>query len=259
MYSPLEDVSKLKDAVQTFTGQLFQRPPEVSAVKRQLRIRSIYESKFIEYDPKSNMAVFWVSCEAGTYIRTLCEHLGLYLGVGGIMEELRRVRSGNLTEHDLLFTCHDVLDAQYLYETKGDETYLRRVIKPLELLLTSYKRVVVKDTAVNSVCYGAQLLLPGLLRFESGIEAGDEVVMMTTKGEAIALGYAVMTSNLMATAERGVVVKIKRVIMDKDTYPKKWGMGPVAKLKKTLVTKGQLDKFGQPNENTPEVLVKELY
>ena len=38
--------------------------------------------------------VFWVSCEAGTYIRTMCVHLGLQLGTGGQMQELRRVRSG---------------------------------------------------------------------------------------------------------------------------------------------------------------------
>jgi H/ACA ribonucleoprotein complex subunit 4 len=43
--------------------------------------------------------VFWVSCEAGTYIRTLCVHLGLLLGVGGHMQELRRVRSGAMSEN----------------------------------------------------------------------------------------------------------------------------------------------------------------
>lgn len=42
--------------------------------------------------------IFWVSCEAGTYIRTLCVHLGLLLGVGAQMQELRRVRSGVLGE-----------------------------------------------------------------------------------------------------------------------------------------------------------------
>jgi H/ACA ribonucleoprotein complex subunit 4 len=117
-----------------------------------LRVRSVYESKFIEYDAKQNMSVFWVSCEAGTYIRTLCEHLGLYLGTGGEMEELRRVRSGNLNEKEHLFTCHDVLDAQYVYEKEKDETYLRRVVKPLEFLLTSHKRIVIKDSAINAIC-----------------------------------------------------------------------------------------------------------
>ena len=43
--------------------------------------------------------VFWVSCEAGTYIRSLCVHLGLMLGVGGHMQELRRVRSGIQSEN----------------------------------------------------------------------------------------------------------------------------------------------------------------
>ena len=67
-------------------GALFQRPPLISAVKRQLRIRSIYESKLLSYEEERQLVVFWVSCEAGTYIRTLCVHLGLLLGVGGHMQ-----------------------------------------------------------------------------------------------------------------------------------------------------------------------------
>jgi H/ACA ribonucleoprotein complex subunit 4 len=61
---------------------------------------------------------------------------------------------------------------------------------PLEVLLTGFPRVVVKDTTVNSICYGAKLMVPGLLRFENNINVGDEIVMMTTKGEAIAVGIA---------------------------------------------------------------------
>lgn len=72
------------------TGAVFQRPPLISAVKRQLRIRTIYELNLVEYDDERHLAVFWVSCEAGFYVRTLCVHLGLMLGVGGHMEELRR-------------------------------------------------------------------------------------------------------------------------------------------------------------------------
>lgn len=41
---------KVEKAVGTLTGALFQRPPLISAVKRQLRIRTIYDSKLIEYD-----------------------------------------------------------------------------------------------------------------------------------------------------------------------------------------------------------------
>lgn len=255
LQTPFDDQKKVEEAIQQLTGALFQRPPLVSAVKRQLRIRSIYESKLIEFNPQAGLAIFWVSCEAGTYIRTHCEHLGLLLGTGGKMDELRRVRSGAMTEKDYLVTMHDLLDAKYSMD-HGDETYIRRVVKPLEILLTKHKRIVVKDTAVNAVCFGAQLMMPGVLRYESNIETGEEVVLITTKGEAIALAYAVMTSYQLATCDHGVVAKTKRVIMERGTYPKKWGMGPVSSFKKKLIEAGKLDKFGQPNESTPQEWIK---
>lgn len=120
LHSALPSPSALPRAIQTLTGALFQRPPLISAVKRQLRIRTIYESNLLEFDEKRNLAVFWVSCEAGTYIRTLCVHLGLLLGVGGHMQELRRVRSGALSENDEMVTMHDVLDAQWVYDNTRD-------------------------------------------------------------------------------------------------------------------------------------------
>merc|ERR1711981_218945 len=186
--------AQLARALETLTGALFQRPPLISAVKRQLRVRTIHESKLLEFDNDRHLGVFWVSCEAGTYIRTLCVHLGLLTGVGAHMQELRRVRSGAMSEQDRMVTLHDVLDAQWMYDNHRDEAYLRTVIQPLESLLTSYKRIVVRDSAVNAVTYGAKLMIPGLLRFESGISLHDEVVLMTTKGEAIAIAYAQMSA-----------------------------------------------------------------
>ena len=243
--------AKVAKALETLTGALFQRPPLISAVKRQLRIRTIYESKLLEYDEERDLVLFWISCEAGTYVRTLCVHLGLLLGVGGHMQELRRVRSGIMGEEDNMVTMHDILDAQWTYDNYKDETYLRRTIMPLEVLLTNYKRVVVKDSAVNAVCYGAKLMIPGLLRYESGIDIDDEIVMITTKGEAIAIGIAQMTTAVMATCDHGIVCKVKRVIMERDTYPRRWGLGPKAQLKKKMIADGKLDKHGKPNENTP--------
>jgi H/ACA ribonucleoprotein complex subunit 4 len=239
-------------ALEKLSGAVYQRPPLISAVKRQLRIRTIYESKLIEYDDKRNLGVFWVSCEAGTYIRTLCVHLGLMLGVGAHMQELRRVRSGALSEKDNLVTVHDVLDAMWCYENNADETYLRRVIMPLEALLVTLKRIVVKDSAVNAICYGAKLMVPGLLRYADEIELGTQVVMITTKGEAIAIGHAQMTTAQMATCDHGVVAKTKRVIMERDTYPVRWGLGPKALQKKKLKEAGKLDKYGRQNESTPD-------
>eukprot|EP01036_Dinobryon_divergens_P025162 gene25162-33683_t len=249
LHSAVENVAKLYSAVETLTGALFQRPPLIAAVKRQLRIRTIYESKLYEYDAAKHLGVFWISCEAGTYVRTLCVHLGLLVGTGGHMQELRRVRSGIMSENDNMCTMHDLLDAQYLFDTAKDESYLRRVVMPLETLLTNFKRIV--DSAVNAICYGAKLMIPGLLRFADGIDCGDEIVMITTKGEAIAMGIAQMNTAVMATVDHGVVAKIKRVIMERDTYPRRWGLGPVAQRKKALVKEGKLDKYGRKNDQTP--------
>lgn len=234
------------------TGSCFQRPPLISSVKRDLRVRTIYESKVLEFDSEKNHALIWIKCEAGTYVRTLCVHLGLLCKVGGHMIELRRNRSGNTSENDRSSTMHDVLDAQYMLEQTKDESYIRRVVFPLEKLLVTFPRIMVKDSSVNAICYGAKLTLPGVLRFENGIEPGMEIVIMTTKGEAVALGIALMSSSVISTCDHGIVAKIKRVIMDRDLYPKKWGEGPYAKKKQAMIKEGKLDKYGKPNEQTPQ-------
>lgn len=252
LHDALEDTKVLQRAMETtLRGALFQRPPLISAVKRQLRIRTIYDSKLLEFDTERRLGVFWVQCEAGTYVRTLCVHAGLLVGTGGHMQELRRVKSGVLGETDNMVTMHDVLDAQHVYDQTKDETYLRRVVMPLEVLLTNYKRLVVKDSCVNAICYGAKFMIPGLLRFADNIEIGTEVVLMTTKGEAIAVAIAQMTTAVMATCDHGVVAKIKRVIMERDVYPRRWGLGPMAQRKKGLIKDGKLDKHGKPNDQTP--------
>lgn len=251
-HDPISDVKVVENCLEQLRGACFQRPPLISSVKRELRVRSIYQYKLFEFDKEKNMAIFWISCEAGTYVRTMCVHLGLLAKTGGHMQELRRVRSGILKEDETMVTMHDVLDAQYVYDQTKNEDYLRRVVRPLELLLTNYPRIVVKDSAVNAICYGAKLTIPGVLRFENNIENGKEVVLITTKGEAIAIAIAEMTSSVLSTCDHGVVCKTKRVIMDRETYPRKWGLGPHALKKKALIKEGKLDKYGNINENTPE-------
>ena len=242
-HSPIESITEVENCLKKLQGACFQRPPLISSVKRELRVRTIYDYKLYEFDKEKNMAIFWISCEAGTYVRTMCVHMGLLAKTGGHMQELRRVRSGILKEDSTMVTMHDVLDAMYVYEQVKNEDYLRRVVRPLEILLTNYPRIVVKDSAINAICYGAKLTVPGVLKYENNIENGKEVVLITTKGEAIAIGIAEITS---------VVCKTRRVIMDRDTYPRKWGLGPYAVKKKDLIKKGLLDKYGKVNDKTPE-------
>uniref|UniRef100_G1PJE3 H/ACA ribonucleoprotein complex subunit DKC1 n=1 Tax=Myotis lucifugus TaxID=59463 RepID=G1PJE3_MYOLU len=254
LHNAIEGGTQLARALETLTGALFQRPPLIAAVKRQLRVRTIYESKMVEYDPERRLGIFWVSCEAGTYIRTLCVHLGLLLGVGGQMQELRRIRSGVMSEKDHMVTMHDVLDAQWLYDNHKDESYLRRVVYPLEKLLTSHKRLVMKDSAWGPICYGAKIMLPGVLRYEDGIEVNQEMGSYLHRTPA---AIALMTTAVISTCDHGIVAKIKRVIMERDTYPRKWGLGPKASQKKLMIKQGLLDKHGKATASTPTTWTQE--
>jgi H/ACA ribonucleoprotein complex subunit 4 len=101
-------------------------------------------------------------------------------------------------------------------------------------------------------------MIPGLLRYEADIEVHEEVVLMTTKGEAIAIGIAMMSTVDLASCDHGVVAKVKRCIMNRDLYPRRWGLGPKAVEKKKLVKSGQLDKYGKPIDGvTPDNWKKE--
>ena len=96
-------------------------------------------------------------------------------------------------------------------------------------------------------------MIPGLLRYEADIEVHEEVVLMTTKGEAIAIGIAMMSTVDLASCDHGVVAKVKRCIMNRDLYPRRWGLGPKAQEKKKMIKKGELDKYGKSIEGvTPD-------
>eukprot|EP00492_Amphilonche_elongata_P004893 TRINITY_DN530_c0_g1_i1.p1 TRINITY_DN530_c0_g1~~TRINITY_DN530_c0_g1_i1.p1 ORF type:complete len:285 (+),score=72.05 TRINITY_DN530_c0_g1_i1:257-1111(+) len=161
------------------------------------------------------------------------------------------VPTGQVSEFHNSVTMHDILDAAYLYKEHGDESYLRSIVNPVENLLISRKRLIVKDTAVNAITYGAKIMLPGVLRFDDGIEVGEEIAVVSTKGEVICVAYAQMTSLQLSTVVHGVAAKIKRMVMDRDTYPRKWGLGPHAVEKKKMKAAGTLDEHGRPNDKTP--------
>ena len=94
-------------------------------------------------------------------------------------------------------------------------------------------------------------MIPGVLRFSNDIEVGQVIVLASTKGEGLATAIAQMTSPQIATCEYGTVAKTKRVIMERDTYPRKWGLGPKATEKKKLIAAGMLTKHGKTNDKTP--------
>ena len=61
-----------------------------------------------------------------------------------------------------------------------------------------------------------------------------------------------MTTSTIATCDHGIVARTKRVIMDRDTYEKKWKLGPFSKKKAEFKEAGKLDKYGRVTDSTPE-------
>ena len=222
----LPSKEKLSEIIEMFTGEIFQKPPQRSAVVRQTRTRTIYELELIEQ--KERLVLTRILCEAGTYIRKLYYDIGEVLGPGATMIELRRSRVDQFHEKDGLVTLHELADAFAVWEEKKDDSKLMAIIKPVELALSELKSVVIRDSAVDAMCHGAQLAIPGILKISPHLREGDIVGIYTQKGEAVALAESTMDEEQIRDATKGYAFVTKRIIMAPNTYPKKWRTKPTA-------------------------------
>lgn len=208
-----EDV--LRATMQTFVGKIKQLPPIKSAVKRQWRFRKVYYLDIL--DIQGQDVLFVVGCQAGTYIRKLCHDIGDALGTGAHMAQLRRTKAAAFGESHAC-TLQDLTDA-FHYCNEGDEERLRRIVLPIEAGVDHLAKVWVHDTAVEPLCNGVQLKLPGIVRLDSDIQAEDLVAVMTLKDELVLVGQALMPSKRMLD-EKGIAVRTQQVFMKPGTYPK---------------------------------------
>lgn len=210
---------EVKKAFDKFTGIIEQLPPIKSSVKRVLRKREIYYIDFLEMSKRS--VLFRVGCEAGTYIRKLCTDIGDYLGVKAHMQNLRRTKASCFNEIDSV-SLFDLQDALTLFREKKNDSLLRKVVRPIEEAVTHLRRVWLSDGGVGAVSYGAKLMLPGVVKLDSGIKMGEPVAMLSLKNELVALGEATIDSEEMFKGNKGVCVVPKTVFMKIGIYPKSW-------------------------------------
>jgi len=220
----LPSKEKLDETIDLFRGEIFQKPPQRSAVVRQTRTRTIYEFEVLEQ--KERLLLTRILCESGTYIRKLYYDLGEILGSGATMIELRRTRVDQFYETDGLVTLHELADAFAVWEEKKDDSKLMKMIKPVELAFSELKSVVIRDSAVDAMCHGAQLAIPGILKISPNLKVGDIVGIYTQKGEAVALAESTMSEEEIRDATKGYAFETRRIIMAPNTYPKKWRSKP---------------------------------
>tara|TARA_B100000029_G_C17412155_1_gene901154 strand:+ start:115 stop:1074 length:960 start_codon:yes stop_codon:yes gene_type:complete len=216
-----QNKAKILEMFKKFTGPIYQIPPFQAAVKRELRIRRIYEIEMLEHSSKKTL--FRVLCEGGTYIRNLCEDIGSALGSGGVMEQLIRTKSGPFTIENSV-TMVEAHDMYKQWKDDGDHSGLSTILKPLEDMLVDIPIIEVKDSAVDALCHGADLGVPGVVSLSKEMKRGQLISLRTTRGEAVALARATVDANEVAENPKGKgkVAKLVRVIMERGTYPREW-------------------------------------
>ncbi|RNJ76968.1 MAG: RNA-guided pseudouridylation complex pseudouridine synthase subunit Cbf5 [Nitrosopumilus sp. D6] len=210
----LPSKERLAEIVSMFSGPIYQRPPQRSAVSRQTRIRTIHELEILER--KERLLLTRIVCESGTYIRKLYYDIGEVLGPGATMIELRRTRVNQFYESDGLVTLHELANAFALWKD-GDGSRLSSMIRPVEDAFSEIKTVVIRDSAVDALCHGAQLAVPGVLQVTGMLKKGDLVAVYTQKGEAVALAEASMSEDEIRDATRGHAFETRRIIMAPNT------------------------------------------
>jgi len=208
-----EDIKKV---VKKFIGEIEQMPPVRSAVKRQLRKRNIYYFEILEIENQD--ILFKIGCQAGTYVRKFVHDFGLALGTKAHMAELVRSKVASHTYENWV-TLHDLKDAYTLWK-EGDETELRKLIMPMEMAIDHIPKIWITDNAVDTICHGASLSIPGIAKLHSGIVKGEFVGVMSLKDELVCMGEAMMSSEEIKDNDKGLAVKNWKVFMERDTYPK---------------------------------------
>lgn len=212
---------KLDTVIAQFVGEIYQRPPQRSSVKRATRIRTVYEIEKLERYER--LILMRILSQSGTYIRKIVYDIGEILGTGATMVELRRTQVSNLSEkRDSFVRMHDLADALELYRHEEDDTKLRKLIRPIEYCMDGVETVVIRDTAIDALCHGAQLAIPGILSVSKALKLGSFVGIYSMKGEIVGFGEVAMTREEIESNVKGIAVNIKRIIMKPGSYPKSW-------------------------------------
>jgi len=201
-----------------FIGEIKQKPPVRSNVKRVERKRHVYYLDILEIDGRN--VLFKTGVEAGTYIRKLCDDIGRKLNTGAHMVELRRTKAGPFHEKTSV-KLQDLKDAFHYFE-QGDEKQIRKIVLPVERGADHLPKIWVSDPTTSSICHGARLAAPGIVRLESKINKGNWVAVMSLKNELVGVGNAVMDWEEKKEKNKGIAVEMERVILPKDIYKKMW-------------------------------------
>ena len=210
--------AELSAVLAEFQGPIFQTPPVRSAVRRERRIRTIYRLTLLEREGPH--LLLDVTCESGTYIRSLAVDLGEALGVGAHLAELRRVGTGPFKEAQAT-TLHGLADA--VAEARhGSLDSLLRLLHPIEEVRREFPQVLLKPGAAAAVAHGAGVARGGIRSISRPFPEGAQVVLIAPDGAFLGIGEAQVASDRFSSRPHGWVIESRRVMVDSADYERLW-------------------------------------
>ncbi len=201
-----------------FVGPVYQTPPVRSAVKRERRVRTIHRLARLESEGTRHLID--LTADSGTYVRTLAVDLGDALGVGGHLEELRRIGTGPFAETASV-RLESLADAAAA-RAAGDPAPMLALLHPIDEVWREFPAVVVKEGAASAIAHGAGLASGGILALPRSFAAGASVVLVDRQGALLAIGTARHDSDAIRSVPRGWVVDATRVFADPARFPALW-------------------------------------
>lgn len=165
------DREQFEKTINDFIGEIQQIPPMFSAIKRdgkklyelaragisverEKRKIKISRIKILDFDSISQTAEIEVYCSKGTYIRTLCEDIGMELGCGAYMNTLERIKSADFTI-DKSYTPEELLKMK-------ENGSLESAVVPVDELFAGYEKVFLDDFLSQKAKNGIPIRRKGL-------------------------------------------------------------------------------------------------
>ncbi len=182
---------EIEEAFSHLRGPIYQTPPRESAVRKQLRVRTVHDLTL--HEVRERLTLFSSRVEAGTYIRTIVSDASLILGTPAHMEELRRTQAAHFSERHAI-SLQDLSDRLWLANTHGDEGPLRESIHPIESIV-NLPKIILSDSVVKAVCAGVNPSADGMCSLDPRFEKHQPVGLYTGKGELVAIARALEDSN----------------------------------------------------------------
>ncbi len=203
----LEDI---ETKIKQFSGKIYNVPPEISAVKIQVRTRNINKLKILDFDGIN--LLLEMDCEAGTYVRTFARDLGLLMDKKITLKELRRSKSGIFDEKKCI-SMTQLSDALWKLNELGDDSAMLKILNPIEELVKNFQRIIVKPSAHESIKNGAMIMIPAVSHISSKIKKGDSIVIQSNEGIVLAIAEAKLDSATITVKEKGSVAQPKHVFI----------------------------------------------